>query len=192
MTSGCILGALSVQASLNLVADPGFEGGETGTLTSATTPWYNANPLSSGDIIDTSNPNSGAFNAVLTSTAAASTVLAQNLILSTGTKYSISFFAQGPGAAGSLAVSLNGTAAGTIAFSGGGSTYAQYVFTAMPATSSGLLSLIWSTASESPTSLDIDDVSVTPVPEPTTMIAGALMLLPFAASTLKLRKKASV
>jgi hypothetical protein len=31
-------------------------------------------------------------------------------------------------------------------------------------------------------------VSVTPVPEPTTMIAGALLLLPFAASTVRLRK----
>jgi hypothetical protein len=32
-------------------------------------------------------------------------------------------------------------------------------------------------------------VNVTPVPEPTTLIAGAMVLLPFAASTLRLRKK---
>jgi hypothetical protein len=31
-------------------------------------------------------------------------------------------------------------------------------------------------------------INVTPVPEPTTMIAGALLLLPFAASTVRLRR----
>ena len=37
----------------------------------------------------------------------------------------------------------------------------------------------------------LDDISVTAVPEPTTCIAGALLLLPFGASTLRsLRRKA--
>ena len=37
----------------------------------------------------------------------------------------------------------------------------------------------------------MDDVSynLSPVPEPTTVIAGALLLLPFGASTLRLLRK---
>jgi hypothetical protein len=35
----------------------------------------------------------------------------------------------------------------------------------------------------------LDDISVTAVPEPTTMIAGALLLLPFGASTLRILRK---
>lgn len=35
----------------------------------------------------------------------------------------------------------------------------------------------------------ITDVSVTPVPEPTTMVAGALLLLPFGASTLRILRR---
>ena len=32
-------------------------------------------------------------------------------------------------------------------------------------------------------------LTITPVPEPTTMIAGALLLLPFGASTLRMLRK---
>jgi len=35
----------------------------------------------------------------------------------------------------------------------------------------------------------LDDISLVPVPEPTTMIAGALLLLPFGASTLRILRK---
>jgi hypothetical protein len=35
----------------------------------------------------------------------------------------------------------------------------------------------------------LDDISLTAVPEPTTMIAGALLLLPFGASTLRVLRK---
>jgi len=38
-------------------------------------------------------------------------------------------------------------------------------------------------------SVDIDSITVTSVPEPTTMIAGALLLLPFGASTLRILRK---
>jgi hypothetical protein len=40
-----------------------------------------------------------------------------------------------------------------------------------------------------PAGWGFDDVSVSPVPEPTTMIAGALLLLPFGASTLRVLRK---
>ena len=35
----------------------------------------------------------------------------------------------------------------------------------------------------------LDDISLVPVPEPTTMIAGALLLLPFGASVLRILRK---
>ena len=35
----------------------------------------------------------------------------------------------------------------------------------------------------------MDDISLVAVPEPTTMIAGALLLLPFGASTLRMLRK---
>ena len=38
-------------------------------------------------------------------------------------------------------------------------------------------------------SVDINSITITSVPEPTTMIAGALLLLPFGASTLRILRK---
>jgi hypothetical protein len=40
-----------------------------------------------------------------------------------------------------------------------------------------------------PASANIDSITLFPVPEPTTMIAGALLLLPFGASTLRMLRK---
>ncbi len=40
-----------------------------------------------------------------------------------------------------------------------------------------------------PASANIDSITIFPVPEPTTMIAGALLLLPFGASTLRILRK---
>jgi hypothetical protein len=37
--------------------------------------------------------------------------------------------------------------------------------------------------------IDLDNVSLTAVPEPTTMIAGALLLLPFGASTIRIVRR---
>jgi hypothetical protein len=37
--------------------------------------------------------------------------------------------------------------------------------------------------------VNLDDMSLGAVPEPTTRIAGALLLLPFGASTLPIRRK---
>jgi hypothetical protein len=44
-----------------------------------------------------------------------------------------------------------------------------------------------------PGTLNVADLGATPVPEPTTMVAGAMLLLPFGASTLRmLRRKSAV
>jgi hypothetical protein len=47
-------------------------------------------------------------------------------------------------------------------------------------------------ATSSQYAFEFDNVaySATPVPEPTTMIAGALLLLPFGASTIRFLRKA--
>jgi hypothetical protein len=56
------------------------------------------------------------------------------------------------------------------------------------------------TANQTPTAVDLkleysgddfalDDISLALVPEPTTFIAGALLLLPFAASTIRFIRK---
>jgi hypothetical protein len=69
-------------------------------------------------------------------------------------------------------------------------TAAWYQFTAM----------FVATASQTPTAVDVnlaytgndfalDDISLVLVPEPTTMIAGALLLLPFGASTIRFLRK---
>jgi hypothetical protein len=48
---------------------------------------------------------------------------------------------------------------------------------------------IGDTGGPSSGSVDIDSITVTTVPEPTTMIAGALLLLPFGASSLRILRK---
>src|ERR1039458_4069384 len=48
---------------------------------------------------------------------------------------------------------------------------------------------IGDTGGPSSGSVDINSITVSPVPEPTTMIAGALLLLPFGASTIRKFRK---
>jgi hypothetical protein len=196
IVAACALAASSGRASLNLVQDPGFEGGETGTVGFSSSPWFN--PSGNSDVvINNSDPHSGSFNAALTSQTGESAILLQNLTLTPGIGYVINFWLATPGGGptpppslggGTLSVDLNGVLAGTVTL-GAGSVYTQYNLTATPADSTGVLSFIWNTTT-APSTLYLDDVSVA-VPEPTTMVAGALMLLPFAASTFRLRKKTS-
>jgi hypothetical protein len=188
MSAAGVLATSSVQAALNLVQDPGFEGGETGTLGFSSTPWFSPPASNIVVAINSSNPHAGSFNAALTSQTGGNAYLFQNLTLTPGIGYTINFWLSTPGEGGTLAVDLNGATAGSLAVSAG-SVYTEYNLTATAVNSSGILEFIWS-SSTPPATLDIDDVSVA-VPEPTTMVAGALMLLPFAAGKLRLRKKVS-
>jgi len=192
VVAACSLGASSVQAALNVVQDPGFEGGETGVLTPSSTPWYKYNASGNGVVtIDSSNPHTGNFNAALTIQSAESAILFQHLTLTSGAKYAISFWIAAPGAAGSLSVNFDGSLLGSVSVAAG-SVYTEYNFTATAVNSGGVISFTWSSSTH-PATLDIDDVSAstTAVPEPSTMVAGALMLLPFAAGALRLRRKVS-
>jgi len=173
-----------VHAGLNLVQDPDFEGGEAGVLGFASTPWFS--PDGNGDIsINGSNPQSGSFNAVMSSTGQ-SALLYQQLVLRPDMGYSINFWIANPGAnGGMLMVGLNGAPSAAITVAGN-SAYTEYVLTATPVNSSGNLEFLWTSTSSA--TLDVDNVSVA-VPEPTTMVAGTMMLLPFAKGSLRQRKK---
>jgi hypothetical protein len=188
--TGCLLAASSVQAALNLVQDGNFSSVETGTITSGSMPWLN--PIGGANVvINSSNPLPGnSDNAALTSTGG-NAYLFQAITLTPNIGYTINFWIADPGAnGGTLVVDLNGASVATVFVSGGaayGST--PFNFTATPVNMTGDLEFIWFT-SASPATVDIGQVSVA-VPEPTTMVAGALMLLPFAASTLWRCKKVS-
>jgi hypothetical protein len=188
--AACLLATSSLQAALNLVQDPGFEGGETGTLTQTSTPWSNPSPVSANVVINGSHPFAGSFNAVLTSQTGESAVLNQATSLPFQSQYTVNFWISTPGSGGTLTVDLNGVFVANGLVVAGETVYTQYTFLVNSAPQSGVLSFIWSSTAF-PASLDIDNVSIDAVPEPTTMVAGALMLLPFAASTFRLRKKAS-
>jgi hypothetical protein len=191
--SVCLLASSSTQAALNLVQDPGFAGGETGILLASSTPWVNPqnNPpiFSQPNVAISANALApSGWNAVLTSVTGESSIIYQQVALTPGIGYTINFWLADPGSSGgSVEVDLGGTKAAVIAVAGN-SAFTEYNLNATPI-AAGILDFIW-TSSTPPASLEIDNVSVA-VPEPTTMIAGALMLLPFAASTLRLRKKVS-
>ena len=172
MAAACVLAASSVQAALNLVQDPGFEGGETGTLTISSSPWYNPqnNPpfVNITDVaIGGSNPGcmAGNFNAVLTSQSGQSAVLLQSLSLTAGVGYTVNFWVATPGTGGNLTVDLNGAPLGTLPISSF-TPYTEYNLTGTPVASSGILEFLWigstppGASSPPPASLDLDNVSV--------------------------------
>jgi hypothetical protein len=69
--------------------------------------------------------------------------------------------------------------------SGPATAWKEHTFTFTPG-SSGLLSFFWFGNNGN---LHLDNVSLTAVPEPATLLAGALLLIPFAISTLRIVRK---
>jgi hypothetical protein len=186
LLTSSLMATLSVSAALNLIQDPGFEDSEFGVLTLTTTPWFNPNRAS--DVtIGASNPQSGSFNAAMTSTGELADLI-QSLTLTADLGYTINFWIADPGQNGGTLLVDFGTASFTVPVSGG-SAYIEYNFNATPTITDGALALYWSTTTSSAT-LDVDNVSVA-VPEPTTVVSGTLVSLPFAASMLRQCKKVS-
>jgi hypothetical protein len=204
--AACLLAVSSVRAALNLVQDPTFNvSGESGLTTVAgapagvvqatSAPW--GNPaylppfiLEDDVFINNSNPNphtGDPDNAELLPLTSETATIYQAISLTPHIGYTVNFWVA-TGGAGTLTVELNGASVATIAISGS-ELYTPYSFNATPTSATGVLEFDW-TGAVNKTVLDLDDVGVA-VPEPTTMVAGALMLLPFAASTLRLRKKVS-
>jgi hypothetical protein len=171
--SVCLLAASSAHAQTNLVLDGGFE---TGSLAL----WQAQ--------IDTptvvaGNAHSGTYALELGQSTSDASVQQTNLTLS-AVPYVVDFWAENTGGhiggfqfTGHLTVSLDGVQVAYFSPSVG-TTYNEYTFTVTP-TTSGALSFSWARGG-GPNPLYLDDVSVTQVPEPTTMtiIAGALLLLP--------------
>jgi hypothetical protein len=189
MASVALLATSSVHAALNLVSDGNFTSVETGTILANSMPWYD--PLGKA-VINKSNPLPGqVWNAVMTTpTSTSDDFLIQNLNLTIGQGYTINFWLATPGGpGGTLTVTLNGALAQVVTVPSN-SAYTEYNLNATANIVSSQLVLDWGSIGNSGAILDVDNVSVA-VPEPTTMVAGALMLLPFAASTLRLRKKVS-
>jgi hypothetical protein len=92
-----------------------------------------------------------------------------------------------PIAPAELKFSVDGTTLGTFIAPGVGvwSTFST-TFTWTGQTPIGVLDLVTTPGGND---FALDNISLTAVPEPTTMIAGALLLLPFGASTIRILRK---
>ena len=173
--SVCLLAASSAHAQTNLVLDGGFE---TGSLAL----WQAG--MDTPTVV-AGNAHSGTYALELGQSTSDASVQQTNLMLST-VPYVVDFWAENTGGhsggfifTGRLTVTLDGAPVAVFTPSVG-TTYNEYNFTCTPTTSgAGALSFSWARGG-GPNPLYVDDVSVTQVPEPTTMtiIAGALLLLP--------------
>ena len=112
--------------------------------------------------------------------------------------YTLSFNYSGdnrPGSVYGLAVDVNGANKVSLSGSWNTTSFAGHLWSVVvQADGSGALDMKFYQTSPggSQASPIIDDVTLSTVPEPTTMIAGALLLLPFGASTLRiLRRRAA-
>jgi hypothetical protein len=166
------LSALPARAQ-NLVTNPGFE---TGDLTGYTF----TGPVGTDSTAHTGN-FAAEFNGVETFGD-----LTQNITTVAGNSYLITFFLQnsaGPNNefkasfAGSLGVDvLNAAAFG----------YTQYSFTEVATSTTSVLEF---DAFQDPSRFHLDDISVTPAPEPTQYIAMGLGMIGLCALALTARKR---
>jgi hypothetical protein len=138
-------------------------GFETGGLT----PWT----ASSGSPTITSvaaNVHSGNYAAQITGEGA----LAQAVTIVAGQSYVLDFWAKDNGSHGNLLLKLGGVTE-NISNSSLSSAYQHFTFTLAPVNTTGGLGLHWTSGGNPHTTAWIDDVQLTPVPEPTTIFAGA-------------------
>jgi hypothetical protein len=170
--SVCLMAALPAQAALVVNGD--FE---TGSLA----PWTQSIPNAT---VVSGQAHSGTYAAQLAPASQAAGIQ-QSLTLVGGQEYVLDFWAKRTGTGGLLSVLLDGVPGPLeTAFS---TTYKEYSWSITPSASGDLI-INWNKIGTGGT-MYIDDVSLTAVPEPTTMIAGALLLLPFAGSTLRFIRK---
>jgi hypothetical protein len=85
-----------------------------------------------------------------------------------------------------LTFNIGGTTIGSITLSGTGT---WETFTASFVAGSGLPAFIDLDTDLNGNDFVVSEISITPVPETTTMIAGALLLLPFGASMLRILRR---
>jgi hypothetical protein len=174
VASAFSLAALSVHA--NLVINGGFE---TGGLA----PWAQVYPQNPVTIVGAGLQHSGDWAAQLGPRTALTGTAVWQLGVPTlaGDVYFIDFWARTT-SGGTIQLIFDGI---VNSWSIGAATpYSHYVLSA-PATITGPspLQIFWGSTGV----MYLDDVSI--VPEPTTLIAGALLLLPFGVSTLRMLRK---
>jgi hypothetical protein len=207
--SACMFATLSVQA--DLVTNPGFETTPAGTpytvpatQSDSAVAWswpgssLEGSPASlwnNVSIISAGIPD-GAYDgenvAELTSSWMSSfgAEIYQNLTVTPNTKCVISFEAEVE-ATPTVGVLFLGLGGSEVSLDIGTSGWTQYRYTVTPTDSTGLF-FNWNDIYPPANSqtLYLDDVSVTPAPEPITMLTDAFMLLPLGASAVRqLRKK---
>jgi hypothetical protein len=181
--SACLLTALSTRA--NLVLNGNFQGGTSG---GGPTDWT----VDFGTVTAVAlagAPSGYAAEMFAKNTTFYTSDFYQNITLPTVAE-DVSFWVYVPSGGGVLSVNFtdaNPDLMDTGIIAGSGWKQYTFIYTPTDPTVTPTIEFDWNSAGGK--SAYIDDVSVTPVPEPTTMIAGALLLLPFGASTLRILRK---
>jgi hypothetical protein len=187
----CIAGLLAAtSAQANLVLNGGFQGGTGGTPTD-----WTLTPVIGGTVTAVTlvgAPSGDAAEMFAKSSQYYTSDFYQNITLPTGPE-SVSFWVDVPSGGGTLSVNFS-DATPDLMDTGinAGSGWQQYnfIYTPTDPTVTPTIEFDWNSASQN--IAYIDNVSVTPVPEPTTMVAGAMLLLPFWMSTLRMLRKSRV
>jgi hypothetical protein len=176
--------AIQAQAQLNLVLNGGFQGGNTG---GAPTDWT----VDLGTVTAGSMPTapSGYAADMLANNSFKTSDFYQNITLPTGPEV-VSFWVDVPAGGGVLSVNFadaNPDLMDTGINAGSGWTKYSFLYTPTDPTVTPTIDFDWNSAGGN--NAYIDNVSVTPVPETTTIISGVLTLLPFGASGLRIFRK---
>jgi choice-of-anchor C domain-containing protein len=187
------------RATINLVANGDFEKPVARNSSFDTVTVSEGHYIDAWQVVDGSvdlvrnywQPQSGSQS--LDTAGLVNGTIQQTIATVPGALYQLSFWMAGnpdgdPGIK-TLRVSF-GTQQQDFTFDKAGSTlsdmgWTQMIWDITADTSSTVLSFASLNAPSTPYGAALDTVSVTPVPEPTTLIAGALLLLPFGASTLR-------
>jgi hypothetical protein len=178
--SVCLLVAFPAQG--NLVSNGDFE---TGSLS----PWT---PNIDTPTVGSSVVHSGTYAAVLGGTA--NNGIQQDVPTTAGNWYRLDFWARkgGTGTLFNMSVTFDGTLPAVLLAADISSTAWTHYSYDLLIGSQPTSTLLFNVVRSGTAYVYLDDVSVVQVPEATTMIAGALLLLPFGASTLRiLRRRAA-
>jgi len=183
VASACLLAATSVHA--NLVLNGNFQGGNSGGGPTDWTVDYGTVTA----VVLASAPSGDAAEMFATSSTFYTSDFYQNITLPTGAE-DVSFWVYVPSGGGVLSVNFtdaNPDLMDTGITAGSGWKQYNFIYTPTDPTVTPTIEFDWNSAGGS--SAYIDDVSVTPVPEATTMIAGALLVLPFGANALRILRR---